>query len=271
MDAVESAGSGHPGTAMSLAPAAYLLFQRLLRHDPTDPDWAGRDRFVLSCGHSSLTLYLQLYLSGYGLTLEDLAHLRQWGSRTPGHPEHGHTPGVETTTGPLGQGLANAVGMALAERMLAARFNKPGFEIVDHRTWVIASDGDLMEGVASEAASLAGHWGLSRLCVFWDDNRITIDGPTSLSFTEDVGARFAAYGWNVLRVPDTARAAEYAAAAEAARRETERPTFVVCRTHIGIGAPTKHDTSKAHGEALGAAEVRGAKEAYGWPPDARFL
>ena len=271
MDAVEKAGCGHPGTPMALAPLAYALYAKTMKHAPSDPLWPDRDRFVLSAGHASMLQYAALHLSGYALSLADLEAFRQWGSRTPGHPEHGHTPGVETTTGPLGQGIANAVGMALAERMLAVRFNRPGFEVVDHRTWVIASDGDLMEGVASEAASLAGHWGLSRLCVFWDDNRITIDGPTSLSFTEDVGARFAAYGWNVLRVPDGALAAEFVEAAEAARRETERPTFVVCRTHIGVGAPTKHDTSKAHGEALGAAEVRGAKEAYGWPPDARFL
>ena len=271
IDAVERANSGHPGTPMALAPLAYALYVRVMKHAPSDPHWPDRDRFVLSAGHASMLLYGSLHLSGYDVSLDDLKAFRQWGSKTPGHPEYGHTPGVETTTGPLGQGFANSVGMALAERMLAARFNRPGFEVVDHRTYVIASDGDLMEGVASEAASLAGHLGLARLCVFYDDNRITIDGPTSLAFTEDVGARFAAYGWNVLKLDDTAGPAEYAAAAEGARRETARPTLVVCRTHIGIGAPTKHDTSKAHGEALGAEETRRTKEAYGWPPDAQFL
>src|SRR5262245_61758146 len=237
MDAVEAAGCGHPGTPMALAPLAWVLFTRVLQHAPDDPAWFDRDRFVLSAGHASMLLYGALHLTGYDLSLDDLRAFRQWGSRTPGHPEHGHTPGVETTTGPLGQGFGNAVGMAIAERMLAARFNRPGHELVDHRTWVIASDGDLMEGVASEAASLAGHLGLSRLCVFWDDNRITIDGSTALSFSEDVGKRFEAYGWNVIRVPDTATLDDYEAAARAAIAETERPTLVACRTHIGFGSP----------------------------------
>ena len=271
MDAVEKAKSGHPGTPMALAPLAYALWARVMSYAPADPHWPDRDRFVLSAGHASMLQYGALHLFGYDLSIDDLKAFRQWGSKTPGHPENHVTPGVETTTGPLGQGISMAVGMALAERMLAARFNRPAHEIVDHRTWVIASDGDLMEGVASEAASLAAHWGLARLCVFYDDNKITIDGATALSFTEDVGARFAAYGWNVLHVPDTAGPDEYAAAAEAARRETARPTLVVCRTHIGFGSPNRQDTSKAHGEPLGAEEIKLTKRRYGWPEDASFL
>ena len=213
MDAVEKAKSGHPGTPMALAPLAYALWTRVMTYDPRDPGSPFRDRFVLSAGHASMLLYSVLHLTGYDLPLDELKAFRQWGSRTPGHPEHGHTPGVETTTGPLGQGLANAVGMALAERMLAARYDRPGHAVVDHRTWVVAGDGDMMEGVSSEAASLAGHLGLSRLCVFYDDNRITIDGPTSLAFTEDVGRRFLADGWNVLQVRDTAGVDDLVAAA----------------------------------------------------------
>src|ERR1700675_3303939 len=200
MDAVQKVGNGHPGTAMSLAPAAYLLFQRVMRHDPADPHWPGRDRFVLSCGHSSLTLYIQLYLSGYGVTLDDLKAYRTWGSITPGHPEHGLTPGVEATTGPLGQGFANAVGMAIAERRLGFEFNRPYHDIVDHWTYVIASDGDMQEGIASEAASLAGHLRLEKLVVLYDDNHIQLDGPTSMAWSEDVPARFDAYGWHTQRV-----------------------------------------------------------------------
>jgi transketolase len=270
IDAVERAKSGHPGTPMALAPLAYALWTRVMAYDPRDPGCPFRDRFVLSAGHASMLLYSALHLTGHDLSLEDLKAFRQWGSRTPGHPEAGHTPGVETTTGPLGQGFANAVGMALAERMLAARFDRPGHPVVDHRTWVVASDGDLMEGVASEAASLAGHWGLSRLCVFYDDNRITIDGPTSRSFTEDVGRRFEAYGWNVLHVPDTATVDDLVAAADAARAETRRPTLVVLRTHIGIGSG-RVDSPKAHGAPLGPVEARTAKRSYGWPEDAEFL
>ena len=271
MDAVEKAKSGHPGTPMALAPLAYALWGRVMRYAPRDPSWPGRDRFVLSAGHASMLQYAALHLFGYDLTVDDLKAFRQWGSKTPGHPENHVTPGVETTTGPLGQGVAMAVGLALAERMLAARFNRPGHELFDHRTWVVASDGDLMEGVASEAASLAGHWGLSRLCVFYDDNKITIDGSTSLSFSEDVAARFVAYGWNVLRLADTAGIDEIVSAAEAARGETARPTLVVCRTHIGFGSPAKQDTSKAHGEPLGAEEIKLTKRFYGWPEDAKFL
>jgi transketolase len=271
MDAVERAGCGHPGTPMALAPLAYALWTRVMRYAPTRPDWPDRDRFVLSAGHASMLLYGALHLAGYGVRLDDLRDFRQWGSATAGHPERGHLPGVETTTGPLGQGFANAVGMALAERMLAARFNRPGHEVVDHRTWVIASDGDLMEGVSQEAASLAGHLGLDRLCVFYDDNRITIDGRTDLAFSEDVGTRFEAQGWHVLRIPLDAPWDAYARAADSARATVGRPTLVVCRTTIGIGAPTKQDTSAAHGAALGAEEVRGAKRSYGWPEDASFL
>ncbi len=270
MDAVEQAKSGHPGTPMALAPLAYALWGHVMRYSAAHPAWPDRDRFVLSCGHASMLQYAALHLVGYDLPLDALRAFRQWGSPAAGHPEHGHCPGVETTTGPLGQGIGNAVGMALAERMLAERFNRPGHTLVDHRTWVVASDGDLMEGVAAEAASLAGHLGLARLCVFYDDNRITIDGRTDLSFTEDVAARFRAYGWNVLQVPLDAPWSAYAAAADQARAVTDRPTLVVCRTRIGHGAPTKQDTSEAHGAPLGAEEVRGAKRALGWPEEATF-
>ncbi|MBL9087172.1 MAG: transketolase [Planctomycetia bacterium] len=271
MDAVEAAKSGHPGTPMALAPLAYALWARVMAYDPSDPAWPDRDRFVLSAGHASMLQYAALHLTGYDLSLDDLKAFRQWGSKTPGHPELHEVPGVETTTGPLGQGLSTAVGLALAERMLAARFNRPGHEIVDHHTWVIASDGDLMEGVASEACSLAGHWGLGKLIVFYDDNKITIDGTTDVAFTEDVGKRFEAYGWQVLRVADTATVDDLVAAAEAGRREAARPTLVMVRTHIGIGSPNKQDTPKAHGEPLGKEEIRLTKRAYGWPEDAAFL
>ncbi len=270
MDAVERARSGHPGTPMALAPLAYALWTQVMSYSAAHPRWPDRDRFVLSCGHASMLLYGALHLSGYPLTLEDIRAFRQWGSPAAGHPERGETEGVETTTGPLGQGIGNAVGMALAERMLAERFNRPGHVVVDHRTWAIASDGDLMEGVSAEAASLAGHLGLSRLCVFYDDNRITIDGRTDLCFSEDVGARFRAYGWNVLHVPLDAPWSAYAEAAEQARR-SECPTLVVCRTRIAPGAPTKQDTSEAHGAPLGESEIRGAKRSLGWPEDAQFL
>lgn len=271
IDAVEAARSGHPGTPMALAPLAYALFTRFLSYDPKDPTWPDRDRFVLSAGHASMLQYAVLHLVGYDLALDDLKAFRQWGSKTPGHPELHEVPGVETTTGPLGLGLSTAVGMALAERMWAARWNREGHELVDHRTVVIASDGDLMEGVASEACSLAGHLGLHKLTVFWDDNRITIDGGTDLSFTEDVLGRFAAYGWNVARVPDTASVDELVAAADAARKHLRGPTLVAVRTHIGYGSPNKADSPKAHGEPLGAAEARATKRAYGWPEDAAFL
>lgn len=270
MDAVEQAKSGHPGTPMALAPLAYALWTRSMTYSAAHPGWPDRDRFVLSCGHASMLLYGALHLTGYPLGLEHLRAFRQWHSPAAGHPERGECEGVETTTGPLGQGIGNAVGMALAERMLAERFNRPGHEVVSHRTWVIASDGDLMEGVSAEAASLAGHLCLSRLCVFYDDNRITIDGRTDLSFTEDVGARFRAYGWNVLHVALDAPWTAYAEAAEQACA-ADRPTLVICRTRIAPGAPTKEDTSEAHGAPLGEAEIRAVKRALGWPEDAQFL
>jgi len=267
MDAVEQANSGHPGTPMALAPAAWVLWRRHLKHAPHDPHWADRDRFVLSCGHASMLLYGLLHLSDYGLTLDDIRAFRQWGSLTPGHPERGHTLGVETTTGPLGQGIGNAVGMAIAERLLAAQYNRPGAEIVNHRTWVLASDGDMMEGIASEAASLAGHLGLGKLNVIYDDNRITIDGRTDITFTEDVGARFAAYGWHVLHVAhgndldDIDQALTHAAAQE------DQPTLIVLRTIIGDPAPTKRDTPKAHGEPLGKDEIARTKAILNWPSE----
>jgi transketolase len=281
MDAVESAGSGHPGTAMSLAPAAYLLFQRMMRHDPTDPAWAGRDRFVLSCGHSSITLYIQLYLAGYGLTLEDLAHLRQWGSLTPGHPEHGHTMGVETTTGPLGQGVGNAVGMAMAarrERGLLDPDAAPGTSPFDHTIWCIASDGDLEEGVSAEASSLAGTQRLGNLVLLWDDNHISIEDDTNIAFTEDVVGRYEAYGWHVQRVDFLSADGSYAedvaalhAAFVKAQAETERPSFIALRTVIGWPAPTKQGTGKAHGSALGAEEVAETKKIMGLATDRAFV
>ncbi|HEY7614157.1 MAG TPA: transketolase [Gemmatimonadales bacterium] len=271
MDAVEAAQSGHPGTPMALAPAAYVLWNRFLRHNPADPDWVDRDRFVLSCGHASMLLYALLHLSGYDLPLEELKAFRQWGSRTPGHPERGHTPGVETTTGPLGQGFANGVGMAIAERFLAEHFNRPGHRVVDHRVWVFASDGDLMEGVASEAASLAGHLRLGKLTVVYDDNHITIDGDTALTFSEDVQRRFEAYGWHVVRVADGNDLAGIAAALDAARAETSKPTLVVLRTYIADPAPTKRNSAEAHGAPLGDEEVRRTKELMGWPTEPAFL
>ncbi|MCA0331329.1 MAG: transketolase [Actinobacteria bacterium] len=276
-DSVQKVGNGHPGTAMSLAPVAYLLFQRYLRHDPADPSWLGRDRFVLSPGHSSLTLYIQLFLSGYGLELSDLQSFRTWGSLTPGHPEHGHTAGVETTTGPLGQGLATAVGMAMGaryERGLLDPGAEAGTSPFDHRVWVIASDGDLEEGVTSEASSLAGTQRLGNLNVVWDDNRISIEDDTAVAFSEDVVARHAAYGWHVQSVdvlPDgDVDVAGLAAALDAARAETDRPSFIRLRTVIGWPAPTLRNTFKAHGSALGDAEVRATKELLGFDPEQTF-
>ncbi len=271
MDAVEAAQSGHPGTPMALAPVGWLLWTRHLRHDPVDPDWPDRDRFVLSCGHASMLLYSLLHLTGYGLSLEEIRNFRQWGSKTPGHPEYRHTVGVETTTGPLGQGLGNAVGMAIAETLLASRFNRPGHEIVNHRTWAFASDGDMMEGVASEASSLAGHLRLGKLKVIYDANHITIDGKTDRTFTEDVGRRFEAYGWRVLHVDDGNDLVAIDAALSEAAQETERPMLIVLRTIIGYPAPTRQNTAKAHGEPLGAEEVRRTKEILGWPPDKTFV
>ncbi|MGH8774682.1 MAG: transketolase [Jiangellaceae bacterium] len=283
MDAVEKVGNGHPGTAMSLAPAAYLLFQRLLRHDPADPDWLGRDRFVLSAGHSSLTLYIQLYLSGYPMTLDDLASLRTWGSTTPGHPEVRHTPGVETTTGPLGQGVANAVGMAMAARRTRGLLDPgaaAGQSVFDHTIWCIASDGDMQEGVSSEASSLAGTQRLGNLVLLWDDNQISIEDDTSVAFSEVVQDRYAAYGWHVQTVdwlggqrPDGPYHEDVQAlyaALRAARAETDRPSFIALRTIIGWPAPTKQNTGIAHGSALGAEEVAATKAVLGFDPDRTF-
>jgi transketolase len=264
MDAVEQAQSGHPGTPMALAPAAYVLWTRYLRHNPANPDWPDRDRFILSAGHASMLLYAMLHLTGYDLTLDDIRNFRQFGSRTPGHPERGHTPGVEVTTGPLGQGVGNSVGMGMAERFLAARFNQPRLPLVNHRIWVFASDGDLMEGVASEASSLAGHLKLGNLKVVYDDNHITIDGETEITFTEDRGKRYEAYGWKVLRVPDGNDLAEISKAFEAAIAETGRPVLIIMRTVIADPAPTKRNTPEAHGAPLGADEVRRTKEIMGW-------
>jgi transketolase len=279
MDAVEQAGSGHPGTAMSLAPAAYLLFQRILRHDPADPQWLGRDRFVLSCGHSSLTLYLQLYLSGYGLTLEDIEHYRTWGSRTPGHPEHGLTPGVETTTGPLGQGLGNAVGMAMAarrERGLLDPDAAPGTSPFDHHIYAFASDGDIEEGISHEVSSLAGHQQLGNLIVLYDDNTISIEDDTNIAKSEDVCARYQAYGWHVQRVSwRTAGGyhedvAALARAFAAARENTAQPSFIALRTIIAWPAPDAQDTGEAHGAALGAEEVAKTKRVLHFDPEVNF-
>ncbi|HET6907808.1 MAG TPA: transketolase [Mycobacteriales bacterium] len=273
MDAVEAAGNGHPGTAMSLAPAAYLLFQRLLRHDPTDPHWLGRDRFVLSCGHSSLTLYIQLVLCGYGLTLDDLKLLRQWGSRTPGHPEHGHTIGVETTTGPLGQGVGNAVGMAMAARYERGLFDPdtaPGESVFDHTIWAFASDGDIEEGISSEASSIAGHQQLGNLVLLYDDNHISIEGNTRVALSEDVVKRYQAYGWHTQRVEDVNDVEAMHKAFVNARNERNRPSLISVRSIIGWPAPHKKDTGKAHGSALGADEVRATKEILGFPPDVSF-
>jgi transketolase len=273
MDAVEAAGSGHPGTAMSLAPAAYLLFQRLLRHDPNDPTWAGRDRFVLSCGHSSLTLYIQLFLSGYGLTIEDLKLLRQWGSLTPGHPEHGHTLGVEVTTGPLGQGVGNAVGMAMAQRFERGLFDPDaaaGQSVFDHTIWCFASDGDMEEGVSGEASSIAGHQQLGNLVLLYDDNHISIEGDTKVAFSEDVAARYEAYGWHVQHVDDVRDLEALHTAMINARDERSRPSFISVRSIIGWPAPTLQGTGKAHGAALGAKEVAATKEVLGFDPEVSF-
>jgi len=265
MDAVERADSGHPGTAMALAPVAYVLWQRHLRYNPANPDWFGRDRFVLSAGHACMLLYAVLYLTGYDLSLDDIKQFRQWGSRTPGHSEHGLTPGVEATTGPLGQGVGNAVGMALAEAHLAQLFNRPGHTVVDHCTYFLASDGDLMEGVSHEAGSLAGHLKLGRLIGIYDDNHITIDGKTDLTFSDDTAQRFESYGWHVQRVADGNDLGALDAALAAARRVADRPSLVIVRTHIAYGSPHKQDTPEAHGAPLGQEEVKLTKQHLGWP------
>jgi transketolase len=270
IDGVQKANSGHPGAPMGAAPMAFVLWTRHLRHSPADPHWPDRDRFVLSAGHASMLLYSLLHLTGYDLPLEQLEQFRQWGSRTPGHPEFGLTAGVEATTGPLGQGFTNAVGMAIAERRLAREFNRPNHEVVNHRTFVIASDGDLQEGISAEAASLAGHLRLGKLLVLYDDNHIQLDGPTDMAWSEDVVARFEAYGWSSSRVDDGNDLEKIDAAIKAAL-EDDRPSLVAVRTHIGFGSPNKQDTQKAHGSPLGPDEVRLTKEAYGWDPDKQFF
>ena len=283
MDAVQKAKSGHPGTPMALAPVAYTLWQRHLRYDPADPSWPGRDRFVLSVGHASMLLYSLLHLAGVrrlgkdgptneeAVSLEDIKQFRQLSSVTPGHPEYTHTSGVETTTGPLGQGCGNSVGMAMAQRWFASRYNKPGFPLYDYRVWVLCGDGDMMEGVSSEAASVAAHLGLSNLCWIYDSNRITIEGATGLAFSEDVGRRFEAYGWRVLHVEDANDTEAMDRALSQVDKETEKPVFIVVHSVIGYGAPHKAGTREAHGEPLGDEEIKGAKRAYGWPEDAQFL
>jgi transketolase len=273
MDAVQKVGNGHPGTAMSMAPTAYLLFQKWLRHDPSDPNWVARDRFVLSMGHSSLTLYVQLYLSGYGMELEDLRALRTWGSQTPGHPEVNHTPGVETTTGPLGQGVGNAVGMAMAARRERGLFDPEapeGESLFDHTIWAFCSDGDLEEGVSAEASSLAGTQQLGNLVLVYDDNKISIEDDTTVAFTEDVGKRYEAYGWHVQHVDDGEDLAALDAAFAAAKAETQRPSIIVLRTIIGWPSPNKQNTGAAHGSALGEDEVRATKEVLGFDPEQTF-
>ncbi|MFO0736130.1 MAG: transketolase [Labilithrix sp.] len=267
IDGVEKANSGHPGTPMGLADISFELFTRYLRYDPKDPQWIGRDRFVLSCGHASMLIYSMLHLAGYDLSLDDLKNFRQWGSKTPGHPEHFHTAGVETTTGPLGQGVGNAVGFALANHLKAARFGKP-YEAA--RVFALCSDGDQMEGVASEASSLAGHLGLNNLVVIWDDNRITIEGETELAFNEDVGKRYEAYGWFVQHI-DGHDHAEIRKALDAAIAQKDKPSFIVARTHIANGAPNAHDTAEAHGAPLGKEEIAATKKLMGWDPDKTFF
>jgi transketolase len=270
MDAVQKANSGHPGAPMALAPLAYVLYTRVMKHNPANADWFDRDRFVLSAGHASMLLYSMLFLTGYGLTLDDLKNFRQLGSPTAGHPEYRETPGIEATTGPLGQGISMAVGMALAEAMLAERYNRDGSELIDHRTFVIASDGDIQEGISSEACSLAGHLGLGKLTVFYDNNHIQLAGETDMAFSEDVAKRYEAYGWHVQDVGEDLSLETLERAAEAANEVPDRPSLVMVRSHIGYGAPNLQDTSKAHGSPLGEEEVRATKEAYGWDPDAQF-
>jgi transketolase len=272
-DAVQKVGNGHPGTAMSLAPLAYLLFQKTMRHDPTDPNWVARDRFVLSNGHASLTLYIQLFLAGYGLELEDIKSLRTWGSLTPGHPEHGHTSGVETTTGPLGQGVGNGVGFAMAarrERGLLDPDTAPGESVFDHQIYVVAGDGCLQEGVSGEASSLAGHQQLGNLTLIWDDNHISIEDDTNIAFSEDVCKRYEAYGWHVQRVESGEDVVALEAALEAARAEINRPSFIAVRTIIAWPSPTKQNTGKAHGSALGAEEIANTKQILGFDPGIDF-
>ena len=270
MDMVQKANSGHPGMPMAAAPMAYTLWTDFMKHNPANPQWPNRDRFVLSAGHGSSLLYSMLHLTGYDLSLDDLKDFRQWESKTPGHPENHMTPGVEVTTGPLGQGISNAVGMAIAEAHLGAKFNRPGFPVLDHYTYVIASDGDLMEGVASEACSLAGHLGLGKLIVLYDDNHITIDGKTDLAFTEDRMGRFNAYGWHTQEVPDGNDTTAIGKALKKARDTGDKPSIIAVRTHIGYGSPNKQDSPDAHGSPLGEDEIKLTKENIGWPSDQTF-
>ncbi|MDL2121729.1 MAG: transketolase [Deltaproteobacteria bacterium] len=270
MDAIQKANSGHPGAPMGLAPAAYTLWKCFLKHNSKNPEWIDRDRFVLSGGHASMLLYSLLYLSGYDLSLDDIKNFRQWGSKTPGHPEFGHTPGVETTTGPLGQGIANAVGMALAERHLAAIFNRSDYEIIDHYTYIMCGDGDLMEGIAAEAASFAGHMGLGKLICIYDDNKISIEGNTDITFTEDVALRFKAYNWHVTKVEDGNNLSDIHKAIKEARAETTKPSLIVLRTNIAFGSPNKQDSAEAHGAPLGEEEIRLTKKNLGWNENVSF-
>jgi len=270
MDAVQKADSGHPGTPMALAPLAYVLWTRHLRYDPSDPEWINRDRFVLSCGHASMLLYSVLYLTGYDLSLDDIKQFRQWESKTPGHPEYGYTAGVETTTGPLGQGIGNAVGMAVGEAHLGAIFNRGEEKIIDHHTYFIASDGDMMEGISHEVGSFAGHLKLGKLIGFYDDNHITIEGDTALTFTDNTADRFAAYGWHTQCVHDINDLDALDRAIEAAKAETSKPSLIVVRSHIGFGSPNKHDSAEAHGSPLGADEIKLTKEALGYPSQEPF-
>ena len=271
VDAVQKANSGHPGMPLGAAPLAHALWTRHLKHNPADPRWFDRDRFVLSAGHGSMLLYSLLYLTGYDLSMDDLKRFRQWESRTPGHPERGCTPGVEVTTGPLGQGFGNGVGMAMAEAHLAARYNRPGFAVVNHHTYAIASDGDLMEGVSSEAASLAGQLKLGKLIYLYDDNRVTLSAATDLTFSEDRAGRFEAYGWHTITVDDGNDVDAVDAALKAARAEGDRPSLLLVRTHLGYGSPHKQDTFGAHGSPLGVEEVRLTKQNLGWPLEPDFL
>ena len=271
MDSIQAANSGHPGAPMGMAEIAVALWNRNLRHNPADPKWANRDRFVLSNGHASMLLYSVLHLTGYDLSLDDIKNFRKLGARkTAGHPEYGHTPGVEVTTGPLGQGMANAVGMAIGEANLAARYNRDGHPVIDHRTWAIVSDGDLMEGVASEAASLAGHLKLGKLICLYDDNFVMLSSGTDITFSEDRAQRFQAYGWHTISVADGNDVAEIDAALNAARAETTRPSLILIRTHIGFGSP-EQDSFKAHGSPLGVEDVKKTKQNLGWPVEPPFL
>lgn len=271
IDAVQKANSGHPGMPLGCAPIAYLLYYKLMKHNPSNPKWINRDRFILSAGHGSMLLYSILHLSGYDVSIDDLKNFRQWNSKTPGHPEYGHTPGVETTTGPLGQGFATAIGMAVARDFLASLFNKDGYKLIDHFIYGICSDGDLMEGISHEAASFAGHHKLGKLIFFYDDNGISIDGKTIITYSDDVQKRFESYGWNVLRVNDVNDLSELETAAQQARNNSDKPTLIITKTHIGFGSPNKQDTSAAHGAPLGADEVKLTKKNLGWPYEEEFF